>query len=174
MKTKPLPSPKSWTKLIPKVTRGLVSTNCPCWLRNSQRKLVRCRLRNHHLKTFQRWRVDSEVLAAPVDLEKVNENWVDGDLEIVNETVPKVTSGFFCTPSPCWLRNCQWKLSHCRLQNRERNRFQRWRVDSEVLAAPIDSEKVNEKWVGGALEIINDTSSKGDKWILQRGHPLLT
>jgi hypothetical protein len=24
------------------------------------------------------------------------------------------------------------------------------------------------------LEIINDTSSKGDKWILQRGHPLLT
>jgi hypothetical protein len=51
--------------------------------------MVRCRLRNHHLKTFQRGRVDSEVLAAPVDWEKVNENWVVGDWEIVNETTFK-------------------------------------------------------------------------------------
>jgi hypothetical protein len=42
-------------------------------------------------------------------------------------------------------------------------------MDLEVLAAPVDSEKVNENWVGGEWEIINETSSKGDKWILQRG-----
>jgi len=47
-------------------------------------------------------------------------------------------------------------------------------VDSEVVAAPVDSEKVNKNCVGGEWEIINETSSKGDKWILQRAQPLLT
>jgi hypothetical protein len=47
-------------------------------------------------------------------------------------------------------------------------------VDSEVLAAPVDSEKVNENRGEGDWEIINETSSKGDKWILQRAQPLLT
>jgi hypothetical protein len=45
-------------------------------------------------------------------------------------------------------------------------------VDSEVLAAPVDTEKVNENSVGG--DCLNETSSKGDKWILQRAQPLLT
>jgi hypothetical protein len=47
-------------------------------------------------------------------------------------------------------------------------------VDSEVLSAPVDSEKVNEKRVRGDWKIVNETSSKGDKWILQRAQPLLT
>jgi hypothetical protein len=55
------------TKLIMKVTRGVVSANRRCWLTNSQRKLSRCQLRNHHLKTFQRWQVDSEMLATPIN-----------------------------------------------------------------------------------------------------------
>jgi hypothetical protein len=47
-------------------------------------------------------------------------------------------------------------------------------VDSDVLAAPVDSEKVNENGVDGDWEIVNKTSSKGDKWILQRAKPLWT
>jgi hypothetical protein len=50
----------------------------------------------------------------------------------------------------------------------------KWRVDSKVLAAPVDSENVNENWVGGDWEIVKETSSKGDKWILQRAQPQLT
>jgi hypothetical protein len=44
-------------------------------------------------------------------------------------------------------------------------------LDSEVLAAPVDSEKVNENLVGAAWEIVKETISKGDKWILQRAQP---
>jgi hypothetical protein len=47
-------------------------------------------------------------------------------------------------------------------------------VDLEVLAARVDSEKVNENWVGGDWEIVNEISSKGDNWIIQRAQPLLT
>jgi len=47
-------------------------------------------------------------------------------------------------------------------------------VDSEVLAARVDSEKVNKNLVGGEWENINETSSKDDKCILQRAQPLLT
>jgi len=35
-------------------------------------------------------------------------------------------------------------------------------VDSEMLAAPVHSEKVNENIVGAEWEIINETTSKGD------------
>jgi hypothetical protein len=89
MKTEPLPSPKSSTKPITKVTRQFFSANSPCWLRNSQQKPVRCRLKNHHLNTFQRWGVDSEVLAAPIHSEKFNENWVGVDWKIINQTTSK-------------------------------------------------------------------------------------
>jgi hypothetical protein len=47
-------------------------------------------------------------------------------------------------------------------------------VDSEVLAAPVNSEKVNENFVGADSEIVNETSTKGDAWIRQRAQPLLT
>jgi hypothetical protein len=47
-------------------------------------------------------------------------------------------------------------------------------VDSDVVAAPVDSEKFNENGVGGDWEIVIDTSSKGHKWIPQRAKPLLT
>ena len=47
-------------------------------------------------------------------------------------------------------------------------------MDSEVLAAPVDSENVNENLVGPDWEIVNETNSKGDMWILQGTQPLLT
>jgi len=47
-------------------------------------------------------------------------------------------------------------------------------VDSEVLAAPVHSEKVNENWVGAEWEIVNETTSKGDAWIRQRAQPLVS
>jgi len=47
-------------------------------------------------------------------------------------------------------------------------------VYSEAVAAPVESEKLNENGVGGDREIVNETSSKGDKCILQRAQPLLT
>ena len=47
-------------------------------------------------------------------------------------------------------------------------------MDSEALANPIDSEKVNENEVGADWEIINERSSKGDAWIRQCAQPLLT
>ena len=85
---------------------------------------------------------------------KVNKNWVGGDWEIVNEKVPKVTSGFFSAPNPCWLRNCEWKWSHYRLPNHERNHFRRCRVDWLALTAPSDLEIVNENWFVADSEII--------------------
>jgi len=191
MKTEPLPSPKSSMKSIPKVTRGFISTHISCWLRNSHHQLSRRQLRIHHRNTFQRWRVDSEVLAAPVDWKKVNENWVAADSEIIIETalkgdtwirkcsqpllnekllmktepllslksstksIPKVTLGFVSAHNPCWLRNSQHQLCRYRLRYHHLNTFQKWGVDSEALAAPVDSEKVNKNWVCDNWEIIN-------------------
>jgi hypothetical protein len=37
-------------------------------------------------------------------------------------------------------------------------------VDSKVLAAPVDSDKVNENGVSADWEIINETPSTGDDW----------
>jgi hypothetical protein len=47
-------------------------------------------------------------------------------------------------------------------------------MDSEVVAAPVDSEKGNKNWIGGDWEIINETSSKGDARIRQHAQPLVT
>jgi hypothetical protein len=47
-------------------------------------------------------------------------------------------------------------------------------VDSEVLAPPVESKKVNKNGVGGDWEIVNETTSNGDAWIRQRFQPLLT
>jgi hypothetical protein len=47
-------------------------------------------------------------------------------------------------------------------------------VDSEVLAAPVDSKKGNKNLFGGDWETVNETSSKGDKWIRQHAQPLVT
>jgi len=58
--SQPLLTKKKSSKQLPKVTCGFVSTHIPYSLRNSQRKLSRCRLRNHHRNTFQKWRVDSK------------------------------------------------------------------------------------------------------------------
>ena len=46
-------------------------------------------------------------------------------------------------------------------------------MDSEELAAPVDSEKVNKNRVGANCEIITETPSKGDAWIWKRSQPLL-
>jgi hypothetical protein len=47
-------------------------------------------------------------------------------------------------------------------------------MDSEVLAAPVDSEIVNENWATTVSEIVNETDSKADAWIRQLPQPLLT
>ena len=47
-------------------------------------------------------------------------------------------------------------------------------MDSEVLAAAVDSKKANENWVGADWEIINETTSKCDVLIRQHAQPLLT
>ena len=111
------------------MTRGFERARSPCWLRKSQRKLGRCRLRNDYRNNFQRWRVDSEEPAVPLDLEKVNENGVGASWETSPIHLPKVTRGFGSARSPSWLRKSQ------------RNNYLRWYVDSEELAAPVDSEK---------------------------------
>jgi len=85
-----------------------------------------------------------------------------------------VTSGFVRAHSPFWLINSQWKWSHCRFRNHQRNCCHRWCVDSWALATPFDSKIVNENWVVAVLEIITETPPKGDAWIHQRSHPLLT
>ena len=163
-----------------------VSDHRPYWLRNSQRKLSRSRLRNHHRNTFQRWPVDSEALAAYVDSEKVKETTTKGDTWILQraqallnqklstktKSVPtgksstkplsKVTRGFGRARSPCWLRKSQ------------RNNFKRWRVDSSARPAPIDWETVNENWATADSEIIAEIDSKGHTWILERPQSLLT
>ena len=46
-------------------------------------------------------------------------------------------------------------------------------MDSEVLAAPVDSDKVNENGVVAESEIINETPSTGDVWIRESTQPLL-
>ena len=47
-------------------------------------------------------------------------------------------------------------------------------MDSEVLATPVELEKVNENWVGGEWVNVNESISKGDEWIIQRAQLLLT
>jgi hypothetical protein len=74
MKTESVSTGKSSMKQIAKVTLGFISAPNPFGLRNRQRKLSRCRLRNRHPNSFQRRRVDSEARPTPVDLEKANEN----------------------------------------------------------------------------------------------------
>jgi len=116
----------------------------PLLTQKSQRKQRRWRLGNRQWNNFLRLAVDSEELAVPVDSEKVNENTVDADWEILIETpskgdawiwkrsqplltlkkstkqLPKVTRGFGRARSPYWLRKSHW------------NTFQRWHVDLEA------------------------------------------
>jgi len=174
MKTESLSPQKSSTKPLPQVTHGFLSEHNLCWLINSQQKLSRCRLRNHHRKTFQRWHMDSWAPAAPVDSEKVKENWLGANLEIIIETTSKGDAWIRQHTHPCWFKNSQWKLSHCRLKNHQRNCFHRWPMDSSAPTTPVDSELMNENSGTTDSEIINKTISSGDAWIHQRPQPLLT
>ena len=110
-----------------------------------QRHRNRCRLGNRQWNNFQRWRMDSSARLAPVDLETVNENRTTTSPKSSTKPIPKVTLGFVSAPSPCWLRNSQQKLVRYRLRNHHLKTFQSWRVDAEVLAAPVDSEKGQRK-----------------------------
>jgi hypothetical protein len=77
------------------VTPGFVRAHIPFWFRNSQHKLSRCRLRNHHRNRFHRSRVDSSALSA------ADENWVTVVFEIVSETDSK---------GDAWIRQRPWPL----------------------------------------------------------------
>jgi len=71
---------------------GFGSARNSCWLSKSQGNNI------------QRQRVDSEEIAAPFDLEIVNENEVGADLEIVTETPSKGDAWICKCRNPCWLR----------------------------------------------------------------------
>jgi len=100
--------------------------------------------------------VDSKELTAPVDLEKVTETPSKGDAWIRKSSQLLLT------------KKRQRKRSRCQRTNHHRNSFKRWRVDSEELAAPVDSEKVNENRLGADWKIVAETPFKGDTWIRKR------
>jgi len=111
--------------------------------------------------------VDLEALPAPVDLEKLNENRAYADWEIITETPWKGDSWSRKGSQLLLTQRKSTKTKSMATGNHHRNTFQRWRVDSEVLAAPVDSEKLNENEVGVDWEIIIETPLKGDTWILK-------
>jgi len=88
-RSQPLLIKKKSTKQLPKMMSGFVSVHSRCRLRNIQRTLSHCRLRNHHRNNFQRWRVDSKELTLPVDSGKFNKNGVVANWEILKETHSK-------------------------------------------------------------------------------------
>jgi hypothetical protein len=77
-------------------------------------------------------------------------------------------------PAPVDLETVNENWATGIFKNREWNWFQRWREDSEVLVARVDSENINENWVGGEWVNVNESSSNGDKWIIQRVQHLVT
>jgi hypothetical protein len=174
MKIKPLPTQKSSTKPIPKVTRGFVSAHSPYWLKNNQQKLSRCRLKNPHRNTFQRWNVHSEALAAPVDSEKVNENWVGTDWEIINETYSKGDVWICDCTQPLLIQKLSRKTKPLPTQKSSTKPLPQ--VTRVFVSTPtlVDSEIVNENWSATDLEIVNQTASTGDAWIHRCSQPLLT
>ena len=89
MKPESLPTQNSSPKLFLELTHGFVTAHSPCWLRNSQGKLFRCRLKKHHRNCFQSWRMDSSAHTAPVDSRTIKENWVVANSEIITETVSR-------------------------------------------------------------------------------------
>jgi len=116
------------------VTHGFDSANSPCGLRNNQRKLSHCRLRNPQRNGFHRWRMDSTAQKAPVASEILNETASTGEAWIrqrkqplwtqktsmkteslptqksLTKLLPRVTHGFDSRNSPYGLRNHQRKL----------------------------------------------------------------
>jgi len=52
--------------------------------------------------------------------------------------------------------------------NRQRNNFQRWRVDTSVRPTFVDKEKVTENWATTVSEIVNEIDYEGDTWSRQR------
>jgi hypothetical protein len=104
-KTESMSTQKSSPKLLPQVTHGLVSAHSPCWPKNSQGKLCRCRHRNHHRNYFEIWSMDSSAHTTPVDLEIVKENGVATTQKSSSKCFPEVTHAFFNAHNPYWLRN---------------------------------------------------------------------
>jgi hypothetical protein len=111
---------KSSTKLLPWVRHGFDSAKSTCGLRNYQRKLSHCRLRNHQQNCFYRWHMDSTAQTAPMASEIINEIAPMGDL---------------------WI----WKHKQpLRTQKSSTKYFHGWGLDSRAQTAPRDSEIINE------------------------------
>jgi hypothetical protein len=166
-KTESVPIRKTLPKHLPKVTRSFGSAHSPYSLRKSQRKWSRCRLEivtekpskrdtwirkrsppllshKRQRNNFQRWLMNSWAPATLVDSKIVHENYVAIDSEIITETPYKGDAWIRNSSQPLLTQKKSTKKSQCRLGNHHRKTFQRWRVDYEVLAAFVDSEKVNE------------------------------
>jgi len=131
-RTQPLPTQKSSTRMLPRVTHALDSANSPCGLRNVQRKC------------FHGWRMHSTAQTARAASEIFNETASTSDACIRQRKQPlwhqtsstkmilRVTHGFDSANSPCGLRNLQRKWFHG------------WRMDSTAQTAPAASEIFNE------------------------------
>jgi len=146
-KTELLPTQKSSPKLFQELTHGFISAHSPCWLRKKQGKRSHYPLKNSPRNFFHRWQIDSSAHTAPVDIERIKENWIVAHSEIISETFLELTHGFVSQHSPCWLINSEGKLSCCPLRNHHRNYFKSWPMDLSVPTAPIDSERDKENWV---------------------------
>jgi hypothetical protein len=147
MKTESLQTQKSSPKRLPELTHGFVSAHRPCWLRNSEGKLSRYRLRIHHRNWFPSWHMDLLVHTTFFDSGIVNESLVTADLKIITETASRADAWTRQRTHPCALWNSQRKLSRCWLRNHHWNCLKSWRMDSTSPTAPVNSETVKENWV---------------------------
>ena len=108
---------KSSTKLLPRVMHGFDSAKGPCGLRNHQRKLSPCRIRNLQQNCFHEGRMDSTAQTAHAGYEVINETASTGDAWIrqrkqplrppksSSKVLPRGTRGFDSANSPCGLKN---------------------------------------------------------------------
>jgi hypothetical protein len=130
------------------VTHGFDSANNPSGLRNHQRKLSRCRLKNHQPNCFDGWCMDSTAQRALVDSKIINETASTGDAWIRQ------------CKQPMWVTKPSKKTESLPTQKSTRNCFQGWHIDSTAQTTPMDSE------------IMNETASTADAWIRHRKEPM--
>jgi hypothetical protein len=164
---------KSSPKPLQKVRRGFGRAHSSYLLRESLWKRSRCRL---EIITEKPSKGDARIRKSshPCWLKNINENGVDADWEIITETPSKGDAWIRKSSQLLLTQKHQQKRSLPRLGNSHLNTFKRWRVDSEELAASVDSEKVNKNRVGADRKIVTETPSKVDVWIRTGSQLLLT
>ena len=126
MKTKPLPTPKSSPKLIPKVTRVFVSGHNPVDSKIVSENWV---VADPEIRIDKAFKGDAWIRKCLQHLLTQIRSTKTESLPSQKSSMkhlPQVTSGFVRAHSPFWFWNSQQKLSQCRLRSHQRNRFHRW------------------------------------------------